>query len=370
MRARARVSRRTKELLHRLRPGEIAVIDHPDLDETMARELARRGVRAVVNASRSLTGRVPATGAKWLLQSGVPVLDGLGSAVLSIPDGSLVEIRGSWLLWGATSRARGHLLTLAEVEEALCGIQSREDARLREFLINTLAWALRERDLLWLRPQVPSLKVSFAGRDALVVCRGPGFREDLESLAGFVAACRPVKVGVDGGADALLDAGFHPDVCVGDMDSVSSRALRVCTERVVHAYQDGRCPGARRLREMGLGHHIVSCPGTSEDLAILLAEVLGAKRVILVGGHQGAADYWQKGRAGMASALLVRMKMGHRLVSASGWAQVTSAALRPRQVAGLMAAAVLPAVALLVGSGTLAPWVQLLTLQVRVWLGW
>ena len=64
-------------------------------------------------------------------------------------------------------------------------------------------------------------------------------RRTCGSCEPYVRDFKPVLVGVDGGADALLDAGYRPDVIVGDMDSVSDDALRSGAELVVHAYRDG-----------------------------------------------------------------------------------------------------------------------------------
>src|SRR3974377_2299159 len=78
----ARVDRRTKNITKRLNPGEIAIIDHSDLDRVSAEELIRRKVAAVVNASMSITGRYPNLGPQLLLDAGIPVIGGRGPDVM------------------------------------------------------------------------------------------------------------------------------------------------------------------------------------------------------------------------------------------------------------------------------------------------
>src|SRR4030065_451606 len=82
IRGKARVDRRTKDLLHRIGPGEIAVISHTDLDAPCASALAERRVAAVVNAQRSLSGRFPHPGPGLVLRAGIPILDHVGESVM------------------------------------------------------------------------------------------------------------------------------------------------------------------------------------------------------------------------------------------------------------------------------------------------
>ena len=56
---RARVGRRTKDLVRRLEPGEIAVIDHADLDRVAADALVSARVAGVVNAGGTILGLMP-----------------------------------------------------------------------------------------------------------------------------------------------------------------------------------------------------------------------------------------------------------------------------------------------------------------------
>ena len=197
-------------------------------------------------------------------------------------------------------------------------------SEIEEFVENTLEYARKEKGFILGAVRFPDLKTEFAGRPALVVVRGPGYREDLRTIVSYIDEVRPVTIGVDGGADALIELGFTPDVIVGDMDSVSDEALRSGAELVVHAYPDGRAPGRERLASLGLEGFEVASVGTSEDIALLMAYELGASLIVAVGTHSNIVDFFEKGRRGMASTFLVRLKVGSILVDAKGLSQVLS----------------------------------------------
>src|SRR5213075_3377801 len=129
---------------------------------------------------------------------------------------------------------------------------------------------------------------------------------------------------VDGGADALLEAGYKPDVIVGDMDSVSDRALTSSAEKVVHAYTDGGAPGQERIESLGVAHHLVRAPGISEDVALLLAYVKGAELNVAVGTHFNLIEFLERNRAGMSSTFVTRLKVGEILIDAKGVSRLVS----------------------------------------------
>ena len=45
---------------------------------------------------------------------------------------------------------------------------------------------------------------------------------------------------------------------------------------MVHSYPDGRAPGRRRLEDLGVPFKLVPAPGTSQDVAMLIAAEKGA----------------------------------------------------------------------------------------------
>jgi uncharacterized membrane-anchored protein len=190
----------------------------------------------------------------------------------------------------------------------------------------------------------PPLRTRFRERHALVIARGPGYRSDLRMVRPYVRDFRPVLVAVDGGADALLEAGLRPDVIVGDFDSVSDEALRVGAELVVHAFPDGSAPGAERVRALGLDHVVVAAPGISEDLALELAHAKGAELIVAVGTHFDLVEFLERNRAGMASTFVTRLRVGGSLVDAKGVSRLVS---RRMDVWPLVAFALVGVVAIL-----------------------
>jgi uncharacterized membrane-anchored protein len=220
--------------------------------------------------------------------------------------------------------AGGRALEQDELEDALEEQRGRVTQSLEVFAENTLRYLRDEGRILAGGIDFPPLQTRFRDRHALVVARGPGHKRDLRIVRGYARGFRPVVVGVDGGADALLEAGYRPDVIVGDMDSVSERALRSRAELVVHAYADGHAPGAARLDELGVEYHTVRAPGMSEDLALLLAYEKGASLIVAVGTHFNLIEFLERDRAGMSSTFVTRLKVGEILVDARGVSRLVS----------------------------------------------
>jgi uncharacterized membrane-anchored protein len=321
----ARLGRRTKDLVKRLRPDDVAIIDHADLDRVSAEELAEAGVRVVVNVAPSASGRFPNPGPLELVRAGVTLIDAPGAPLFeSLADGELVTIRGAGVYRNGDRLAEGHELTALELGRTLEAQQSRVTEALQAFADNTLQHLREEGRLLTEGIAFPTLRTRFRDRHALVVARGPGYKRDLRIVRPYVRDFKPVLVAVDGGADALLEAGLKPDVIVGDMDSVSDRALRTRAELVVHAYADGRAPGRDRLERLQLPHHVLPAPGISEDIALLLAHDKGAELIVAVGTHFNLVEFLERDRAGMASTFVTRMKVGEALVDAKGVSRLVS----------------------------------------------
>ncbi len=321
----ARLGRRTKDLVRRLRPGDLAIIDHLDLDRVSAEELAESGVRAVVNVSPSSSGRFPNPGPLELVRAGVCLVDAPGSDLFGeLSDGETVTVRGGSLWRNGTRLAEGVELTEATLIVALADQQSRVTDALEAFADNTLRHLRDEGKLLADGIEFPPLTTRFRDRHAVVVARGPGYKSDLRIVRPYIRNFKPVLVAVDGGADALLEIGLKPHVIVGDFDSVSDAALRSGAELLVHAYADGRAPGADRLFALGLPFATVSAPGISEDIALLLAHERGAELIVAVGTHFNLVEFMERNRAGMASTFVTRLKVGESLVDAKGVSRLVS----------------------------------------------
>ena len=321
----AKLDRRTKHLVKRLSADDIAIIDHTDIDRVSAEELVESGVRVVVNVAPSQTGRFPNPGPLTLVRGGVRLIDAPGANLFDIVhEGELLTVRGAGLYRNGSCVAAGRMLDAEELERALAEQRGRVTEALEAFADNTMRYLREEGKLLAEGIQFPPLETRFRDRHALVVARGPGYKRDLRMVRPYVRDFKPVLIAVDGGADALLDAGYKPDVIVGDMDSVSDAALRCGAELLVHAYPGGAAPGAQRAERLGLRHQVVAVAGISEDVALLLAYEKGAELIVAVGTHFNLIEFLERNRAGMSSTFLARLKVGEILIDAKGVSRLAS----------------------------------------------
>ena len=317
----ARLGKRTKDLTKRLRPGEIAIIDHEDIDRVAAEALVEREPAAVLNVAASTSGRYPNAGPRILVDAGIMLVDSLGDEVFEgIRDGETITVQEGRVRIGEDLIAAGTAQDDATIAASQEAAREGLSEQLELFAENTMEYMLRERDLLLDGIGAPEVTTRLDGRPVLIVVRGYHYKEDLATLKPFLRENRPVIIGVDGGADAVLEAGFRPDMIIGDMDSVSDRALRGGSELVVHAYRDGRAPGMERLAALGIEDGAIAFPasGTSEDIAMLLADEKGASVIVAVGTHGTLEEFLDKGRAGMSSTFLTRLRIGSKLVDAKG----------------------------------------------------
>ncbi len=365
----ARLGRRTKHLVKRLHPGDIAVIDHVNIDRIAAEELIATGVRVVINASQSSDGRYPNTGPLLLVRAGVTVLDVTAADPFELlSDGGEVTIVSGTIRSGG-EELHGKELGVEELESRLAAQRERIDEALAEFAENTVAHVRQETDLLTGAIEFPPTRTSFRDRHVLIVVRGEGHRSDLKALRAYVRDMRPLVVAVDGGADGCLEAGLRPDVILGDMDSAGDDALGCGAELIVHAYPDGRAPGRERLVALGLDHTLVPAAGTSEDVAMLMAYEKGADLIVSVGAHFNLIEFLDRNRAGMSSTFLTRLRIGEKLVDAKGVSRLYNpgSAFGPLPLF-LAAFAILLAILVIV-SPALGDLVDLVWLKIKIWLG-
>jgi uncharacterized membrane-anchored protein len=327
---RVRLDRRTKNLTKRLRPGEIAVIHHSDLDRVSAEALVEAGVAAVVNAVPSVSGRYPNLGPGILMDAGITLIDDAGDQIFAtVHEGDLVTIDGGRVLSAhGTVVADGTLYTTEILEEQLQYAREGLSDQIEAFADNTMTYLREEKELLLEGVGVPEVATEIEGRHVLIVVRGYDYRSDLEALRPYISEYRPLLMGVDGGADALIEAGYKPDMIIGDMDSCSDHTLRCGAELVVHAYHDGRAPGLERITALGLQAVVFPALGTSEDAAMLLADSKGAQLLVAVGTHASLVEFLDKGRAGMASTFLTRLRVGPKLVDAKGVSRIYRSQIR------------------------------------------
>ena len=336
-----RVDPRTKNLTKRLRPGDIAVIDHLDIDRVSAEALAGCRPIAVLNAAKSTSGRYPNLGPDILLAAGIALVDDLGPDVLGLFEGSVVRVVDGEVDAGEALVAEGTVQDEASVATAMDEARAGLSVQLESFAANTMDYLRRERDLLLDGVGVPDISTVIDGRQVLIVVRGYHYKEDLTALRHYVKEYRPVLIGVDGGADAIIEMGWTPHLIVGDMDSVSDKALSCGAEIVVHAYRDGRAPGVERVEKLGVKHVVFPATGTSEDVAMLLADDKGAELIVAVGTHATLVEFLDKGRSGMASTFLTRLRVGTKLIDAKGVSRLYRQRISSWQLAWLVVAGLL-----------------------------
>jgi uncharacterized membrane-anchored protein len=367
---RVRLGRRTKHLVKRLVPGDVAVIDHVNIDRIAAEELISTGVRVVINASPSSNGRYPNAGPLLLAQAGVRLIDVEGVDPFELlADGGRVTVADGIVLGGGRELLRGRMLGLEELERQRAEQLERVDDALAEFAENTVAHVRQESDLLTGSVEFPPTRASFRDRHVLIVVRGDRHRRDLKALRAYIRDVRPLVVAVDGGADGVLEAGMKPDVILGDMDSAGDEALRCGAELIVHAYPDGRAPGRRRLLDLGLDHTLLPAAGTSEDVAMLMAYEKGATLIVSVGAHFNLIEFLDRKRGGMSSTFLTRLRIGEKLVDAKGVSRLYNPSSPFGPMALFLAAFMVLLAIVVITSPALNDLVQLVWLKIKIWLG-
>jgi uncharacterized membrane-anchored protein len=364
------MGKRTKLLVGKLRHGEIAVIDHEDIDRVAADDLVARGVRCVLNAARSSSGRYPNPGPMILTDAGVHLVDVPDAPLFDlVEDGQELTVKGGEIYRGDELVATGQVLDREETHREHERARQKIGEALAAFAENTIAHMRDERELLAGRLDLPEFTTTFRDRPVLVVVRGVDHQKDLRIMRPYLRDVKPVLVAVDGGADALMSDGFKPHMIVGDMDSASDAALRSGAELVVHAYPDGRAPGRDRLDRLGLAYKVVPAPATSEDVAMLIAAEKGAELIVAVGTHFNLVEFLDKARAGMSSTFLTRLRVGEILVDAKG----VSRLYRPSPGRGplivVTLAALLVLVVVVATSPTLGEFLDLVWLRVQILLG-
>ncbi|MCF8009717.1 MAG: hypothetical protein K9L17_00615 [Clostridiales bacterium] len=361
---------KTKDLVKRLESGDIAIINHSALDEVAALSLIEKKIKAVINVSVSLSRNYPNPGPLQLIQAGIPVLDNAGEEILEkIKENQVIEIVDENVLASGEFIGSGDILNEKYVKLKMQEARYGMDDLLSGFVSNTLDYAHTEIGLISGDYPVPEIKTSFKGKHALIVVRGKNYKGDLMAIKSYVKEMKPVLIGVDGGADALMEFGFKPDIIVGDMDSVSDKTLRCGAEIVVHAYADGKAPGLERIYDMKLYAVTYPAPGTSEDIAMLMAYDYAAELIVAVGTHSNMMDFLEKGRKGMASTFLVRMKVGSNLVDARGVSQLYRDKLKFKYLAQIFLAALLPVGVIVVVSPSIRQTLRLLFIQFRMLVG-
>lgn len=367
--AEVKLGKKTKQLVKQLTGREIAVIDHTDIDQLAATSLINTGIKTVINASPSITGKYPNLGPEELLANDVFIVDDVGPEIFQkLENGDRIQIVDNEIFKDGSKIAEGRVLDRATLEEKLKISKNNLEQELDKFVENTLEYAKEEKDLI-LDLNPPEIETSIEGKQVLIVVRGQDYKDDLEAITSYIREIEPVLIGVDGGADALLEFGFEPDIIIGDMDSISDHALQLGAELIVHAYPNGDAPGMERIKDLNLTAQKFPAPGTSEDIAMQLAYEKGAELITAVGTHSNMIDFLEKGRAGMSSTFLTRLKIGAKLVDAKGVNKLYNNRLRPKHILQIIAAAMIPVIIILVVAPPMQQMMRLLLIKLRFSLG-
>lgn len=342
----ARVDSRTKRLTKRLQPGNIAVIDHEDIDLVSAEALVACRPAAVLNAAKSTSGAYPNMGPGILLENNIPLIDDLGPKIMELAEDTTIKVTVDGEVYVDDELYETGIFQTLEInqddlDKATAGMPDR----LTAFAENTMEYVEKEQELIFGSVGVPETDTNFEGRQVLIVVRGYHYKEDLQSLRSYIRDYRPILIGVDGGADAILEIGLTPDMIVGDMDSVSDHALTCGAEIVVHAYRDGTAPGLSRVEDLGVPVKVFPMTGTSEDVAMILADAHGAELIVAVGTHSTLVEFLDKGRKGMASTFLTRLKLGSKLIDAKGASRLYQSRVSNWQLLALVIAGIFTLIA-------------------------
>jgi uncharacterized membrane-anchored protein len=366
----ARLGRRTKSLVKRLGAADVAIIDHADLDRIAAEDLLATGVPAVINVAPFSTGRYPNAGPLTLAQGGVRLIETPAAPLFEeLDDGDLVVITGGEISCNGKVLASGKVLSPEDLAGLLAEHRRLIDKALADFTENTMAHLREEGGLLTGDLELPRTRTKFRDRHVLIVVRGSTYRKDLRVLDAYIRGVRPILVGVDGGADALIEAGWKPDVILGDMDSASDEALRSGAELIVHAYPDGTAPGADRVEQLTLDHTAVRSVGTSQDVAMLMAHEKGADLIVSVGAHFNLVEFLDRSRAGMSSTFLTRLRVGELLVDAKGVSRLYNPGVTGGQLAMFLLASLVLLTIVVINTPALSDLVDLVWLKLKIILG-
>lgn len=367
IRTTVRKDRKTKKLAKRIESGEIALINHIDIDEVAARSLVEAGVKFVINADKSISGRYPNAGPDILVKNNILIMDDVGMEVFdSIEEGDEIEIKDKEIYRDGVLIGSGVILDNELVSIKLKKAYENIGVELDRFIDNTIEYARKEKGMILGELEIPKISTNYSDKHVLVVVRGHNYKDDLQTMLSYIEEVKPVLVGVDGGADALLEFGYKPDVVVGDMDSVTDRALLSAKEIVVHAYTDGRAPGLKRVTDLGLSAVVMPSPGTSEDIAMLIAYEYNAKLIVALGTHSNMIDFLEKGRKGMASTFLVRLKIGSRLVDAKGVGLLYKSKMKFRYIVALIITALFPLLVVASLSPKVQTFMQLIQIKLKL----
>lgn len=360
----------TKNLTKRLKPGDIAVIAHRDLDEIAATTLVEKKVKGVINVKETISGKYPNQGPVILLESKIPIYEVQSKSFFDgVTEGEILEVKDEKIFCNGKLLSDCVFLDEEKINSLLDEGYKNIEKELDKFIENTLEYSKKEKGLVTGKVKVPKIETDIKNKHVLVVVRGKDFKEDLAAIQSYIEEVEPIMIGVDGGGDALLELGYVPHIVIGDMDSVSDKCLKVAKEVIVHAYPDGRAPGLERVNKLGIDPVVFPAPGTSEDIALLLAYSNDADLIVAVGTHSNMIDFLEKGRKGMASTFLVRLKVGSKLIDAKGVNKLYKSQFKLKYVVGLGLAALIPILVITLMYPPMQEFLKLIKIRFKIMFG-
>ncbi len=359
----------TKNLTNRLKAKDIAIISHKDLDEIAAISLVESKISCIINTEETISGKYPNRGPAILVENNIPIFE-VDNDLKAIKEGEEIEIIGDEIYRNGNLISKCLYLSKDKIEKLLKLGYDNIESELDLFIENTLEYAKREKALVTGDISIPDIKTKIKDKHVLIVVRGKDYKRDLMAIKSYIKEVKPILIGVDGGADALIEFGYTPDIIIGDMDSVSDKSLSLSKEIIVHAYPNGRAPGVDRVEELGIKPILFQSPGTSEDIALLLAYEKKADLIVAVGTHTNMIDFLEKGRPGMASTFLVRLKVGEKLVDARGVNKLYNSTLKPKYLILILIASLIPIIVLTIINPVTKGLITLIKIRLKLFFGY
>jgi len=312
-----RAERPTRGLLGRLRPGDIAVIDHTDLDRVTAQALVDAGVVAVINAQPMLSGRYPNQGPQLLAEAGVVMIDSVGEFGYGcLADGRMARIHDGQVYDGELRLTEGRVLDADAVLAAMEAARGGMLAQLETFTHNSTELLRREQEVLLHGVGVPALRTEVEGKPVVVIASVD--TDELRRLRSFAKEQHPVVVAVGNAAGAAKELGWSVDVVViGTVDDMpSAKVLRNAGDVVIAAGPISATAVEDAVSRMGVEPHWLESTVSPEDAALLVVHAAGPSVIVGVGMTATLTDFLERQRPGLASTFLTRLAVGPSLVDA------------------------------------------------------
>jgi uncharacterized membrane-anchored protein len=336
----ARVGR-TGAVVRRLRRGDVAVLDHVDMDRDTATALVDAGVTAVVNASPMISGRYAHLGPEVLAEAGVLLVDQIGAEGRDrIRDEAPVRVHAGQV-YAAAADGSGELLASGRqvdsdmVHIEMAAARSGLLVQLDDLTHSTSDFLRREQQLLVDGRGLPEVGTDLSGRPVVVVAEAK--HADLQALRRFVREQAPALIAVGAVADDLIGVSWAPDVVVvtaGDPSSLPSvDALRIARDVVVLAPGGSSRSELAAIETAGVTPYLVDSTASAEDVALLLADRADARLMVGVGLSSRLEDILDPERSVHASTFATRLKVGSRLVDASAVQALYGSRRSPLQLA-------------------------------------